>query len=103
MAILKNGYWLKELPASLMSEEFCRFAVNSYGKALEFVPRKFKTKELFLSAVKQDGHALKFVDVSMLTKEEYTEICRLSLYKKVEVLSQEEINMLLTPITDKKE
>jgi hypothetical protein len=62
-----------------MSEEFCNLAVNSYGKALEFVPDQFKSKELFLAAVRQDSRALKYVDISKLTRQEYTEICRIAL------------------------
>jgi hypothetical protein len=61
-----------------MSEEFCRFAVNTHGKALEFVPEQYRTKELFFTAVRQNGRALKYVDVNKLTGEEYTEICRLA-------------------------
>jgi uncharacterized membrane protein YecN with MAPEG domain len=90
--LAKNGYWLKEAPwvqlklAAPETEELCRLAVSSYGKALEHVPWGLlnlsvsATKELFFSAIKQDGMALKYVDLSKLSPEEYTEICKIAFY-----------------------
>jgi hypothetical protein len=75
-----------------MSDEFCHLAVNSYGKALEFVPKEYMTKDLYFAAVKQTGRALKFVDVSMISKEEYTELCQIAFE---EVVNRDEDNRYL--------
>jgi hypothetical protein len=85
-AIIKSGYWLKKAPPSLLNAangyELCLRAVQSHGQALQDVPARYQTKEIFFAAVRQDGKALKYVDVSRLTSEEYTELCRVALYRE---------------------
>lgn len=70
-----DSFLLEHVPKPLRTPELCRLAVQQEGWALQYVPRALRTPELCKLAVEQNGEALEHVPRPLRTLE----LCKLAL------------------------
>jgi hypothetical protein len=93
VAIIKesrNLYLFRCLPTHLKSKETCLAAVDSDGKALEYVPENLKDRAMCLTAVKRTGQALWVVPPT----ERDEEICLTALKTDGEALKDIPLDLI---------
>ena len=66
-----GGQYIKRFNEKNITYEMCLVAVQSDGKAIDFVPEQYRTKEVYLEACKNNGLMITKVPDSIISEEFY--------------------------------
>jgi hypothetical protein len=69
LAVQQNGYLLEYVPPEKRSDEMCKLAVQQNGHAFEYVPLEKRSDEIYKLAVQENGYALQYFPLEKCSDE----------------------------------